>query len=126
MYKKLLEASNEELYPGCTNFSILSFLLRLFHLKCMFNWSAKSITMLFELLLDAFPQITSFPCTYYEARKLIKELGLGYESIDACPNDCMLYWGKMQLKPSVMCVLLQDGRQMKIRRVVMFPVKQVG
>ncbi|XP_021717375.1 uncharacterized protein LOC110685200 [Chenopodium quinoa] len=26
--------------------------------------------------------------------KIIKDLGLGYEKIHACPNDCMLYWGE--------------------------------
>ena len=28
----------------------------------------------------------------YEAKKIITNLGLGYEKIHACPNDCMLYW----------------------------------
>ena len=23
---------------------------------------------------------------------MIKDLGLDYKKIDACPNDCMLYW----------------------------------
>ncbi|XP_010677833.3 uncharacterized protein LOC104893423 [Beta vulgaris subsp. vulgaris] len=92
-YKRLIEASNEVLYEGCTTFSKLSFLLHLFHLKCMFHWSAESVTKLLELLIDAFPQIMEFPSSYYEGKKVIKDLGLGYEKIDACPNNCMLYWG---------------------------------
>ncbi|XP_057250065.1 uncharacterized protein LOC130591152 [Beta vulgaris subsp. vulgaris] len=92
-YNRLKEASKESLYEGCTTFSKLSFLLHLFHLKCMFHWSTESFNKLLELLLDAFPYIMEFPSSYYESMKIIKDLGLGYEKIHACPNDCMLYWG---------------------------------
>ena len=55
-FSKLYEASNEPLYEGCTSFSKLSFILHLFHLKCLFKWPDKSFSMLIDLLLDAFPQ----------------------------------------------------------------------
>ncbi|XP_056688561.1 uncharacterized protein [Spinacia oleracea] len=97
-YKKLLEASEEKLYEGCINFSKLSFLLHLFHLKCMNHWSIESFNMLLKLILDAFPQILDFPSSYYYSKKMIKDLGLGYEKIDACPNNCMLYWGEFLKK----------------------------
>ncbi|XP_048489841.1 uncharacterized protein LOC125491800 [Beta vulgaris subsp. vulgaris] len=97
-YKRLIKASDEVLYEGCTTFSKLSFLLHLFHLKCMFHWSAESFTKLLELLIDAFPQIMEFPSSYYEGKKVIKDLGLGYEKIDAYPNNCMLYWGDLAEK----------------------------
>ncbi|XP_056687321.1 uncharacterized protein [Spinacia oleracea] len=93
-YKKLLEASEEKLYEGCTNFSKLSFLLHLFHLKCMNHWSIESFNMLLKLILNAFPQILDFPSSFYYSKKMIKDLGLGYEKIDACPNNCILYWGE--------------------------------
>ena len=97
-YNKLLQAANEALYDGCTSFSKLSFLLHLFHMKCMFHWSAESFTMLIKLLGEAFPQIMEFPSSYYEAKKMVNSLGLGYEKIDACPNDCILYWGESSEK----------------------------
>ncbi|XP_021846453.2 uncharacterized protein [Spinacia oleracea] len=97
-YKRLREASDEGLYEGCTTFSNLSFLLHLFHLKCMFHWSAASFNKLVELLLDAFPNIKEFPSSYYEGMKIMNDLGLGYEKIHACPNDCMLYWGEFAEK----------------------------
>ena len=34
----------------------------------------------------------SIPKSHYEATKLVKALGLDYEKIHACPNDCMLYY----------------------------------
>lgn len=97
-YNKLLQASNKELYEGCTSFSKLSFILHLFHLKCMNHWSAESFDMLLTLILDAFPQVNEFPSSYYQSKKMIKDLGLGYEKIDACPNNCILYWGENSKK----------------------------
>ncbi|XP_065857963.1 uncharacterized protein [Euphorbia lathyris] len=50
--------------------------------------------MLLELLSDALPSGNHLPSSYYESKKIIKDLGLGYEKIHACPNDCTLYWGE--------------------------------
>ena len=97
-FDRLLDASNKGLYEGCTTFSKLSFLLRLFCIKCMFHLPAEAFDMLLELLIEAFPQIMHFPSSYYESKKMIKHLGLGYEKIDACPNNCILYRGEFSEK----------------------------
>ena len=41
---------------------------------------------------DLLPSHTTLPKDCYEAKKIIKDLGLGYEKICACSNDCMLFW----------------------------------
>ncbi|PNX87156.1 hypothetical protein L195_g043242, partial [Trifolium pratense] len=46
------------------------------------------------LLRDALPEGNVLPKSYYETKKMISGLGLGYEKIHACPNDCILYWDK--------------------------------
>ncbi|XP_068504079.1 uncharacterized protein [Phaseolus vulgaris] len=53
----------------------------------------KAMSMILELLEDAF-DYAKIPCSFYEAKKIIKKLGLHYTKIDACPNDCMLYYGE--------------------------------
>jgi len=30
--------------------------------------------------------------SYYKAKKIIKVLGLSYNKIDACTNNCVLFW----------------------------------
>ncbi|KAK4360326.1 hypothetical protein RND71_019278 [Anisodus tanguticus] len=50
------------------------------------------MTMMLDLLRDAF-EFARIPNSFYEAMKTIKNLPLDYIKIDACPNDCMLYWG---------------------------------
>lgn len=45
------------------------------------------------------PKESTLPNCYYDAKKTVKDLGLSYEKIDACVNDCMLFWiGDEQLE----------------------------
>ncbi|KAG8372438.1 hypothetical protein BUALT_Bualt12G0066200 [Buddleja alternifolia] len=48
----------------------------------------------FKLLDDARQELYSgfIAKSYYEVHKIIGALGLACIKIDACPNDCMLYW----------------------------------
>ncbi|XP_057789264.1 uncharacterized protein LOC131006122 [Salvia miltiorrhiza] len=93
-FYKLIDASQQQLYEGCEKFSKLSFIIRLLHLKYLGRLSNKVFDMLLQLLTEAFPNaMDGLPKSYYESEKLMKELGLGYEKIDVCPNDCTLYWG---------------------------------
>jgi hypothetical protein len=43
-------------------------------------------------LAEAFPDFNTLPKSYNEAKKLLKDLGLGYESIYVCCNNCVLFW----------------------------------
>nr|XP_033511247.1 uncharacterized protein LOC104093175 isoform X2 [Nicotiana tomentosiformis] len=49
-----------------------------------------------DALLSFFKEVLlegSFvPNSFYEAKKVLCDLGLGYTKIDACRNDCILYW----------------------------------
>ena len=89
----LVRDGNQELYEGCTKYSKLSFLVKLYHIKCLCGLSNKAMSMILELLKDAFEH-AKIPDSFYEVKKLITKLGLNYTQIHACPNDCMLYWGE--------------------------------
>ena len=41
---------------------------------------------------ELLPNGSNLSDSYYEAKKMIKDLGLSYKKIDSCVNDCMLYW----------------------------------
>ena len=86
----LLKDVNQPLYEGCKNFSKLSFLIKLYHIKCLCGISDKAMTMIIKLLKDVFVD-AKIPVSFYEAKKIINKLRLDYTKIDACPNDCMLY-----------------------------------
>ena len=62
------------------------------HIKCMNAWGNSSFDMLLTLLDDAFPMCKTMPNSNYEAKKMVSDLGLHYEKIDACQNDCIIYY----------------------------------
>ena len=93
-FENLFNEVNKELYPGCRKFSALTFLVKLMHVKVLNCWSDKSFDMLLQLLIDAFPEGSNIPKTYYDAKKMLRELGLGYNSIHACKYDCKLVWNE--------------------------------
>ncbi|XP_019261871.1 PREDICTED: uncharacterized protein LOC109239741 [Nicotiana attenuata] len=88
---KLLEEGKQELYPGCENFSKLSFTIRLYLLKSLHGLSNVAFSDLLELIKEAF-SFAQVPESFNKARNMITDLGLHYEKIHACPNDCMLFW----------------------------------
>ncbi|XP_049385806.1 uncharacterized protein LOC125849897 [Solanum stenotomum] len=91
-FYKLLEEARIELYPGCTKVSKLSFVIKLLHLKCLNHWSNKSMDELLSFFKEVLPEGSLLPSSFYEAKKILRDLGLGYTKIDACQNDCILYW----------------------------------
>ncbi|KAK2417280.1 hypothetical protein QL285_039602 [Trifolium repens] len=92
-FYELTREGEQPLYEGCKKYSRLSFLVKLYHIKCLCGLSDKSMTMILELLKDAF-EFANIPSSFYEAKKTITKLGLNYVKIPACPNNCMLYWGE--------------------------------
>ncbi|KAL7174783.1 hypothetical protein ACSBR1_043887 [Camellia fascicularis] len=48
--------------------------------------------MMLEFLTKLLPKDNLVPKSTYEAKKILRELGLSYELIDACVNDCVLFW----------------------------------
>ncbi|XP_031279787.1 uncharacterized protein LOC116138206 [Pistacia vera] len=91
-FLKLLEDAQQQLYPGCDEFSKLSFIVELFQIKCLYGISDKAVDCIMQLLKKALPRGENLPKSFCDARKLIRDLGLHYEKIDACENDCVLFW----------------------------------
>ncbi|KAG9457976.1 hypothetical protein H6P81_002484 [Aristolochia fimbriata] len=91
-FNNLFADANKELYPGCKSFSKLKFIIRLLHIKTTRNLSNKAINDLIGLIKEALPNGETLPHNYYEAKTLLRKLGFFYEKIDACKNDCILYW----------------------------------
>nr|XP_033509894.1 uncharacterized protein LOC104088328 [Nicotiana tomentosiformis]XP_033509895.1 uncharacterized protein LOC104088328 [Nicotiana tomentosiformis] len=89
-FYNLVDEASQELYSGGKGFSKLSFTIRLYFLKYLHGWSNASFTSLVELLKEAMPEF-NIPISYNKAKSIVKDIGLDYEKIDACPNDCMLF-----------------------------------
>ncbi|GJR70495.1 uncharacterized protein Tco_0016560 [Tanacetum coccineum] len=90
----LIEMANEELFSGCTWMSSLDFLAKMSHIKVFHKMTDTCFDDTMEFLIKCFPKGAKVPKSHYEAKKSMKKVGLGYESIHACVNDYCLFWEK--------------------------------
>uniref|UniRef100_A0A803N760 Transposase-associated domain-containing protein n=1 Tax=Chenopodium quinoa TaxID=63459 RepID=A0A803N760_CHEQI len=67
-FYKLLEDAREQLYLGCKDFSVLSYTLQLYLLKCLNGWSNSSFDGLMKLQGAAFP-FAKLPTSFHHAKK---------------------------------------------------------
>ncbi|XP_031108728.1 uncharacterized protein LOC116013221 [Ipomoea triloba] len=91
-FETFFENSGKPLFSGCSKFTKLSSMLKLYNLKAKNRWSDKSFTELLKLLKDMLLDDNEVPCSTYEAKKMLCPLSMDIERIHACPNDCILYW----------------------------------
>ncbi|CAH9069914.1 unnamed protein product [Cuscuta epithymum] len=77
----------------------------------MHKWSDSSFEMLLKLLQEVFPQSNNCPKSYYETRKLLCDVGLGYELIDVCQFDCILFYGNH--KYDITCPICNCSRYIR-------------
>jgi hypothetical protein len=89
---KLAEDNSQELYPGCSKYSKLRFLVRLLRIKLIGGWTDRSFDLLIDLLADVLPRGSELPKNFHEAKKVVKSVGVGYTTIHACENNCILFW----------------------------------
>ena len=77
-----LRKIQRELYPGCTDYSFLKFVIEMLNVKVMTNLSNKGLNMMLELLTNVLLKGNLVPRSTYEAKKILRDLGMSYEHID--------------------------------------------
>ncbi|XP_074328065.1 uncharacterized protein LOC141665977 [Apium graveolens] len=90
---RLVNEGRQPLYPESKKFTHLSFIVRLYQLKCIHGFSEVAFSDLLDLIKEALPNI-NVSSSFNSAKVMIKDLGLDYQKIHACPNDCMLFWAE--------------------------------
>ncbi|XP_065861009.1 uncharacterized protein [Euphorbia lathyris] len=117
MFEILMRDAQQTLYPGCEEFSKLSFILKLFQIKCMDGMTNKTFTSMLKMFKNVLPKGADVPSNYYEARKMITDLGFAYEKIEACENDCMLFWKEnVNLEKCSICDTKRNRASPKVLR----------
>jgi hypothetical protein len=87
-----LLASSKELLHGATTLSQLAAVTRLMAIKSKYNFSVSCYNDLVDLILDMLPKPHKFPKDFYYSKKLLAGLGMPYQKIHVCENNCMLFW----------------------------------
>ena len=70
-FYKFVEEGKKELYPGCKNFSILSFIIRIFLYKTVHGLSNVGIDDLLILFKNVIPD-GNFPLNFNKAKKIVR------------------------------------------------------
>ncbi|KAL6532724.1 hypothetical protein OROGR_013684 [Orobanche gracilis] len=91
MHEKLKHDAALPLWPGCTKASKLSVVLTLYNLKAGHQVSDVFLTELLTTISELLPDGNALPRRTYEAKQMLKSIGLIHDRIHACPNDCILY-----------------------------------
>uniref|UniRef100_A0A453TCN9 Transposase n=2 Tax=Aegilops tauschii subsp. strangulata TaxID=200361 RepID=A0A453TCN9_AEGTS len=93
LFSKLMEEAKKDLYEGCSDFTRLSFIIKLLHIKSYNRITNRAFNQFVELISATFPH-ADIPKSYTEAKNVLSEVGLGYETIHVCKFDCALFWGE--------------------------------
>jgi hypothetical protein len=91
-FDKLLDDAKREVYLGCKDYTLLKFVIEMMNVKVMTNLTNKGLDMIFDLLIKLLPKGNLVPRSTYEAKFYLRDLGLSYEHIHVCKNDCVLFW----------------------------------
>ncbi|XP_017234788.1 uncharacterized protein LOC108208774 [Daucus carota subsp. sativus] len=91
-FYKMLHSASEPIYPSNVNYTTFEFVNELLHFKNKHNCSNNGFDELLKLIGSVLPDNHKLPQTYYAVKNMLKGLNLGYEKIDACENDCMLFY----------------------------------
>jgi hypothetical protein len=103
-YYELLKTAKKPLHLG-TKHSKLSATVHMYNLKCVGGISNKIFSDILELINQLLPPCDeTLPVNTYEVKKFLSDMGLGYEKIPACRNDCMLFLkDNKDLDSSIVC-----------------------
>ncbi|KAH7842869.1 hypothetical protein Vadar_009953 [Vaccinium darrowii] len=118
-FEKLLESSQRALYPGCDKSdTLLSYVIEMLQVRVQNGWSNKSFNDVLKIQQRIMPKGNVIPGSIDECKKLLCDLGLGYEVIHVCKNDCALFWKEnAHLEKCPSCVSL-DTRSMTAKLIV--------
>jgi hypothetical protein len=87
---KLLKASEEPLHKH-TEVILFAFIIRLMAIKFKYFFSNNCYNDLMKLINDILLKPHKVTKDMYQSKKMMSTLGLKYEKIDVCPDNCMLF-----------------------------------
>ncbi|KAL2231065.1 UNVERIFIED_CONTAM: hypothetical protein Sindi_1700900 [Sesamum indicum] len=88
----LLKDADEPLWDGCKNHTKLSAVAQLLSIKSEYNLPEACYDRLVSTIKSMLPEDEKLLDNFYTTKKHLGKLGLGYEKIDSCVNNCILYY----------------------------------
>ncbi|XP_024162968.1 uncharacterized protein LOC112170052 [Rosa chinensis] len=107
-FMKFVEDGDKPLYPGCTKTTKLNGLIQTFNLKAKHGMTDACYSDMLIMISLLLPEGNELPGSVYEAKRTLCALGMEYEKIHACPNDCILY--RLQHADATSCPTCGESR----------------
>ena len=93
-YEELVRESTEPIYEGC-KMNRLEVAIILITMCSLFSIPYSFLDELLKFLSqDLFPKSNCLPRTSYEARQMVRKLGVSHEAIHCCPDGHVLFRGE--------------------------------
>ncbi|CAM8954124.1 unnamed protein product [Rhodiola kirilowii] len=121
-YQTLLKEAQTPVYVGSDK-TVLGTILSAMKVKVENGWSDKSFNDHLRITKDLLPSPNSYPGTYREVKRLLKNMGMGYEIIHACEYGCALFY--KDNKDLLKCPVCDESRYLDDDRDRMIPRKVV-
>ncbi|KAL9667959.1 hypothetical protein QQ045_002329 [Rhodiola kirilowii] len=101
-YEKLLAEAQTPIYPGSDE-TVLGTILSAMKVKVDNGWSDKSFKNHLKLTQELLPIPNHYPGSNREIKRILKNMGMGYEIIHACEYGCVLFYKKFKDLMSPVC-----------------------
>ncbi|XP_023638874.1 uncharacterized protein LOC111830621 [Capsella rubella] len=89
----MLDSSKSKLYEGCKEGHFPLFAAtRMMNIKTDYNLPEDCVDAWADFIKEILPEDNISPASYTEFEKLVAGLGLPYQMIDVCIDNCMIYW----------------------------------
>ncbi|CAA7021405.1 unnamed protein product [Microthlaspi erraticum] len=89
----MLDAAKNPIYDACgKGHSRLSAATRMVNIKTEYNLSEDCVDAIADFMKEYLPQPNCSPGSYYEIQKMVSALGLPFQMIDVCIDNCMIFW----------------------------------
>jgi hypothetical protein len=75
-----------------TDMIVLHAVTHLMGLKSKYSFSNLFYNDIVKFIIDLIPVKHNMPKDLYQSKKIVSNLGMDYEKIDACEKNCMLFW----------------------------------
>ncbi|CAM8894363.1 unnamed protein product [Rhodiola kirilowii] len=122
-YHTLVTEAQTPIYSG-SDITVLEAILKAMQVKVANRSPDKSFNDHLRLCKEILPRENNFPSCYRDVKKLLKNLGLGYETIHACEHGCMLFCKENKdLQNCLVCneARYDDTRSKAPKKVVKHP-----
>jgi hypothetical protein len=111
-FYRLFAAADEKVHDG-TDVTVLQAVTRLMMMKSKYNFSNLCYNDMVKLIIDLILTKHNIPKDLYQSKKIMAVLGMEYEKIDVCEENCMLFW--KEHKDATKCINCGRFRYVKVR-----------